>query len=283
MGKHGRDFAWGAAFRRQLQKEERGCGTVEKYRRDVRAFAAWLGERPVTRETTAAWRDALLREGYAPATINSMLAAVNHFFRFMGWEDCRVKALRLQRRMFRPAEQELNREEYGRLVAAAREQGRERLGLLLETICATGIRVSEVAYITVEAAEKGRTDVSLKGKIRTILLPNQLCRKLLKYARRKKIVSGEIFLTRNGTGLSRKQIWAEMKKLCQAAGVGPEKVFPHNLRHLFARSFYRACRDVLQLADVLGHSSVETTRIYLISTGMELARRMDRLGLVFSG
>ena len=192
MGKHSRDFAWGAAFRRQLQKEERGCGTVEKYLRDVRAFAAWLGERPVTRETTAAWRDALLREGYAPATINSMLAAVNHFFRFMGWEDCRVKALRLQRRMFRPAEQELNREEYGRLVATAREQGRERLGLLLETICATGIRVSEVAYITVEAAEKGRTDVSLKGKIRTILLPNQLCRKLLKYARRKKIVSGDM-------------------------------------------------------------------------------------------
>lgn len=280
MGKHSRDFAWGAAFRRQLQKEERGCGTVEKYLRDVRAFAAWLGERPVTRETTAAWRDALLREGYAPATINSMLAAVNHFFRFMGWEDCRVKALRLQRRMFRPAEQELSREEYGRLVATAREQGRERLGLLLETICATGIRVSEVAYITVEAAEKGRTDVSLKGKIRTILLPNQLCRKLLKYARRKKIVSGEIFLTRNGTGLSRKQIWAEMKKLCQAAGVAPEKVFPHNLRHLFARSFYRACRDVVKLADVLGHSSVETTRIYLLTTGEEHAREMERLRLI---
>lgn len=280
MGKHGRDFAWGAAFRRQLQKEERGCGTVEKYLRDVRALAAWLEERPVTRETTAAWRDALLREGYAPATINSMLAAVNHFFRFMGWEDCRVKALRLQRRMFRPAEQELNREEYGRLVATAREQGRERLGLLLETICATGIRVSEVAYITVEAAEKGRTDVSLKGKIRTILLPNQLCRKLLKYARRKKIVSGEIFLTRNGTGLSRKQIWAEMKKLCQAAGVAPEKVFPHNLRHLFARSFYRACRDVVKLADVLGHSSVETTRIYLLTTGEEHAREMERLRLI---
>ncbi len=280
MGKHGRDFAWGAAFRRQLQKEERGCGTVEKYLRDVRAFAAWLEERPVTRETAAAWRDALLREGYAPATINSMLAAVNHFFRFMGWEDCRVKALRLQRRMFRPAEQELSREEYGRLVATAREQGRERLGLLLETICATGIRVSEVAYITVEAAEKGRTDVSLKGKIRTILLPNQLCRKLLKYARRKKIVSGEIFLTRNGTGLSRKQIWAEMKKLCQAAGVAPEKVFPHNLRHLFARSFYRACRDVVKLADVLGHSSVETTRIYLLTTGEEHAREMERLRLI---
>ena len=280
MGKHGRDFAWGAAFRRQLQKEERGCGTVEKYLRDVRAFAAWLEERPVTRETAAAWKETLLREGYAPATINSMLAAVNHFFRFMGWEDCRVKALRLQRRMFRPAEQELSREEYGRLVATAQEQGRERLGLLLETICATGIRVSEVAYITVEAAEKGRTDVSLKGKIRTILLPNQLCRKLLKYARRKKIVSGEIFLTRNGTGLSRKQIWAEMKKLCQAAGVAPEKVFPHNLRHLFARSFYRACRDVVKLADVLGHSSVETTRIYLLTTGEEHAREMERLRLI---
>lgn len=281
MGKHSRDFAWGAAFRRQLQKEERGCGTVEKYLRDVRAFAAWLGERPVTRETTAAWRDALLREGYAPATINSMLAAVNHFFRFMGWEDCRVKALRLQRRMFRPAEQELNREEYGRLVATAREQGRERLGLLLETICATGIRVSEVAYITVEAAEKGRTDVSLKGKIRTILLPNQLCRKLLKYARRKKIVSGEIFLTRNGTGLSRKQIWAEMKAICKLAGVAASKVFPHNLRHLFAKMFYRVTHDVAKLADLLGHSSIETTRIYLISSGTEHERLLNSLQLVW--
>ena len=268
-----------AAFARQLGEEERSPATLEKYLREVRQFAAFLGGREVTRDLAAAWREELSAR-QSPATVNGKLTALDRLLAFLGWEDCRVKALRLQRRMFRPAEQELSREEYGRLVATAREQGRERLGLLLETICATGIRVSEVAYITVEAAEKGRTDVSLKGKIRTILLPNQLCRKLLKYARRKKIVSGEIFLTRNGTGLSRKQIWAEMKKLCQAAGVGPEKVFPHNLRHLFARSFDRACRDVVKLAVVLGHSSVETTRIYLLTTGEEHAREMERLRLI---
>jgi site-specific recombinase XerD len=158
--------------------------------------------------------------------------------------------------------------------------GRDRLALLIETICATGIRVSEVRYITVEAAQAGQTTISLKGKLRTILLPGKLCRKLLKYARKRKIASGEVFLTRSGKGLGRRQIWAEMKALCSKAGVERSRVFPHNLRHLFARSFYRACRDVVKLADVLGHSSIETTRIYLISTGAEHARQMAKLGLV---
>ena len=158
--------------------------------------------------------------------------------------------------------------------------GKERIALLMETICATGIRVSEVKYITAEAAERGRTEVSLKGKVRTILIPGKLCRKLQKYAKKQKIVSGEIFLTRNGKGLSRRQIWAEMKSICGRAGVAASKVFPHNLRHLFARTFYKACRDVVKLADVLGHSSIETTRIYLISTGAEHARQMGRLGLI---
>ena len=221
--------------------------------------------------------------GYAAVTINSMLVAVNQFLHFLELDDMRVKTLRIQRRMFRSRERELTREEYGRLVETAHTLGKVRLALLIDTICATGIRVSEVKYITVEAIRSGRAEISLKGKIRTILIPNKLCRKLRKYAGKQKIASGEIFLTRSGKGLSRRQIWAEMKGLCRKAGVAPSKVFPHNLRHLFARSFYRACRDVVQLADVLGHSSVETTRIYLISTGMELARRMDRLGLVFSG
>ena len=266
-----------------LRGEEREPGTIEKYSRDVRVFAAWLQGREVSKERTVEWKEHLRAAGYAPVTINSMLVAVNQFLHFLGLDDMRVKTLRIQRRMFRSRERELTREEYGRLVETAHTLGKVRLALLIETICATGIRVSEVKYITVEAIRSGRAEISLKGKIRTILIPNKLCRKLRKYAGKQKIASGEIFLTRSGKGLSRRQIWAEMKGLCRKAGVAPSKVFPHNLRHLFARSFYRACRDVVQLADVLGHSSVETTRIYLISTGMELARRMDRLGLVFSG
>ena len=210
-----------------------------------------------------------------------MLAAVNAFFRFAGWEECRVRALRLQRRMFREPERELSREEYLRLLETARGRGQERLALLMETICATGIRVSEVRDITVEAVRAGRAEIALKGKIRTILLPGKLCRKLRKYAAARGIASGQVFLTRTGNSLSRKQIWAEMKALCQAAGVPASRVFPHNLRHLFARAFYRACRDVAKLADVLGHSSVETTRIYLLSTGAEHARYLEGLGLVY--
>ena len=269
-------------FCQHLRSEEREPGTIEKYRRDVRAFAAWLQGREVSKERVVEWKEHLRRSGYAPVTINSMLTAANQFFRFLGWDELRVRSLRIQRRVSRSRERELTREEYVRLVETARGLGKERLALLLETICATGIRVSEVKYITVEAAETGRAEVSLKGKIRTILIPNKLCRKLRKYARKQKTASGEIFLTRSGRGLSRRQIWAEMKAICAKAGVPAGRVFPHNLRHLFARCFYRACRDVVQLADVLGHASVETTRIYLASSGTEHARRMERLGLVIS-
>ena len=268
------------AFARTLRERERSPGTIEKYLRDIRAFAAWLEGAEVTRERAAAWRDGLLEQGYAPVTVNSMVAAINQFFAFLGWEDCKVKALKLQRKLFRDDRKELTREEYERLLAAAHGLGRERLALLLETICSTGIRVSEVKYITVEAAQAGRAEISLKGKLRTILLPGKLCRKLKKYARQQKTASGEIFLTRSGKGLSRRQIWAEMKRLCKTAGVAPSKVFPHNLRHLFARTFYRVCRDVVKLADVLGHSSIETTRIYLISTGAEHANILRKMHLV---
>ena len=269
-----------ADFARALRREERAAGTEENYLRHVRAFAAWLNGRPVTREGAAAWKESLLAAGYSPVTVNAMVAAVNKFFSLCGWADCRVKALRLQRRLFREEGRELTRREYDRLLAAARRSGKRRLELLMEAICATGIRVSEVKYLTVEAARAGRTEINLKGKVRTILIPGKLRKKLLGYAREKKIASGEIFLTRGGKGLSRKQIWAEMKALCKAAGVSPSKVFPHNLRHLFARTFYQVCRDVAKLADVLGHSSIETTRIYLISTGAEHARQLERLGLV---
>ena len=267
-------------FSDALAEEERSAGTIEKYVRDVRRFAAWLDGEEASRERTAAWRDGLLERGYAPVTINSMVAAVNRFFAVLGWEECKVKALKIQRKLFRDDRRELTREEYQRLLDAAHGLGRERLALLLETICATGIRVSEVKYITVEAAHAGRAEISLKGKLRTILLPGKLCRKLKKYARQQKNASGEIFLTRSGKSLSRRQIWAEMKRLCKAAGVAPSKVFPHNLRHLFARTFYRVCRDVVKLADVLGHSSIETTRIYLISTGSEHANILRKMHLV---
>ena len=269
-----------AAFAACLQREERSSGTVEKYRRDAAAFAAWLGCCELTRETAARWRDHLLREGYAPATINSMLSAVNALLRFLGREDCKIKFLRVQRKAFREQSRELTRAEYQRLLDTAAEQGQERLGLLMETICATGIRVSEVRYITVEAAQRGRAEINLKGKIRTILLPAKLCRKLLKYARKQKTASGEIFLTKSGKPVSRRQIWREMKMLCEKAGVESSKVFPHNLRHLFAATFYKVCRDIVKLADILGHSSINTTRIYLMTTGMEHARQLEKLGLV---
>ncbi|GAB2045038.1 tyrosine-type recombinase/integrase [Agathobaculum sp. TL06] len=268
------------AFAKHLRQMERSSGTIENYLRHVQTFAAWLGGRTVSKEAAAEWKAHLLSAGYAPATINAMLGGLNRFFSFAGWRECQVKALRLQRRLFRDDSRELTREEYDRLLNTARAQGRERLALLMETICATGIRVSEVQYLTVKAAEQGKAEITLKGKIRTILIPSKLRKKLLKFARKNKTASGEIFLTRNGKGLSRKQIWAEMKAICKAAGVSPSKVFPHNLRHLFARTFYKVCRDVAKLADVLGHSSIETTRIYLISTGAEHEKQLDRLGLV---
>ena len=269
-----------AAYGRDLATEERSHGTIENYLRHVRIFSAWLNGVPVTKEQTAGWKEYLLSQGYAPTTINSMLAALNGLFRFLGWDECRVKFLKVQRRLFRDAGRELTRPEYEHLLETAKERGQDRLVLLMEAICATGIRVSEVRYITAEAVREGRTEIALKGKIRTILLPGKLCRKLEKYARQKKITSGELFLTRSGRPMSRKQIWAEMKGVCRAAGVAPSKVFPHNLRHLFARCFYRVSRDVAKLADVLGHSSIETTRIYLISTGAEHARTLDQLRLI---
>lgn len=268
------------AFERALHMEERAAGTIENYLRHVRRFAAFLEDRPVDRETVVLWKEELLSHGYDPASVNAMLVALNKYFAFMGWPDCRIKALRLQKKLFREEQRELNRSEYDRLLAAAHTHGKERLALLIEAICATGVRVSEVRYLTVEAAQNRKAVISLKGKIRTILIPGKLVKKLLKYARKNKIASGEIFRTRSGKGISRKQIWAEMKALCGKAGIAASKVFPHNLRHLFARIFYKVSRDVAKLADVLGHSSIETTRIYLISTGTEHARQLERLGLI---
>ena len=267
------------AYCLSLLADERAAGTVAKYRRDVTAFARWLGGRPVSKENSTGWKAYLLNRGYAPRTINSMLAAVNSFFRFAGW-NIKVKFLKIQRQLFRDATRELNRAEYTQLLAAARSNGQGRLALIMETLCATGIRISELRYITVAAVQQGKATISLKGKIRTILLSTKLCRKLLKYAKKQKIATGEIFLTSSGKGISRRQVWHELKRLCAAAGVESSKVFPHNFRRLFAVTYYKASRDIARLADVLGHSSIETTRIYLTVSGADQARQLDRLGLV---
>lgn len=267
-------------FEDYLRHDEREESTIEAYLRSLTRFAEWADGRAVTKELAMEWKAVLSESGYRPISVNAMLAAVNKFFTCMGREDCKVKYLKLQRQMFRKSEKDLSKEEYQRLVQAAHEKGDLRMELILETICATGIRVGELKYITVEAVRAGVAEIALKGKIRTILLPHRLCRKLQKYAKQQKIASGKLFLTQDGLPVSRQSIWTRMKALCEAAGVERSKVFPHNLRSLFARSFYGSCHDVVRLADVLGHSSIETTRIYLMSTGKEYLRQLDRLGLV---
>ena len=267
-------------FEDYLRHDEREESTIEAYLRSLTRFAEWADGRAVTKELAMEWKTALTEAGYRPISVNAMLAAVNKFFTCMGREDCKVKYLKLQRQMFRKSEKDLSKEEYQRLVQAAHEKGDLRMELILETICATGIRVGELKYITVEAIRAGVAEIALKGKIRTILLPHRLCRKLQKYAKQQKIASGKLFLTQDGLPVSRQSIWTRMKALCEAAGVERTKVFPHNLRSLFARSFYGSCHDVVRLADVLGHSSIETTRIYLMSTGKEYIRQLDKLGLV---
>ena len=267
-------------FEDYLRHDEREESTIEAYLRSLTRFAEWADGRAVTKELAMEWKTALSEAGYRPISVNAMLAAVNKFFTCMGREDCKVKYLKLQRQMFRKSEKDLSKEEYQRLVQAAHEKGDLRMELILETICATGIRVGELKYITVEAVRAGVAEIALKGKIRTILLPHRLCRKLQKYAKQQKIASGKLFLTQDGLPVSRQYIWTRMKALCEAADVERSKVFPHNLRSLFARSFYGSCHDVVRLADVLGHSSIETTRIYLMSTGKEYLRQLDKLGLV---
>lgn len=266
-------------FAAYLRERDRSEATVEKYLHDVRELAAYADGRPLTQALAVEWKRDLLERGLSPSTVNCRIAAANAFFRCLDLQ-IHLGSLRVQRQMFRNEERDLTLSEYHRLVQAARESGDERLALLFETICATGIRVSEVKHITVEAVRAGFARIHLKGKIRTILIPDVLCRKLRIYAKEKKISAGEIFLTKTGRSLSRTQIWAMMKAICTRADVAPEKVYPHNLRHLFARTYYEETHDIAQLADVLGHSSMSTTRIYLISTGKEHRKQLERLRLV---
>lgn len=266
-------------FRRWLIEQERSEVTVAKYMRDARRFTEFAGERPPDKALVMAYKTALGRD-YAVAGANSMLAAVNAFLRFTGRGDLCVRLFKIQQQIYRAAEKELTREEYRRLVKTADAQGNRRLSLLMQTVCGTGIRIGELEYVTMEAVERGEATVSCKGKTRTVFIVAALRRKLQGYAREQGIAAGPIFITGSGKPMDRSNVWREMRSLCEQANVSPDKVFPHNLRHLFARTFYGEERDIVKLADVLGHSSINTTRLYVISTGAEHQRRMEQLRLI---
>lgn len=269
-----------AKFKEHLILEERSSATIEKYCRDVAAFANYVNGETITKELAIAYKTKLKDDGYAVRSINSMLSSINSFFAFLGWHDLKVKTIKIQQQIFCPEEKELTKTEYMRLVNTAKAKHNERLCLILQTICGTGIRVSELQFITVEAAKRGEATVSCKGKTRSVFIVRELQKKLLRYADEQGIESGCIFITRGGKPVSRTNIWRDMKALCEEANVNPNKVFPHNLRHLFARVFYGIEKDIAKLADILGHSSINTTRIYIISTGTEHRQRMETMRLI---
>ena len=268
-----------AEFKEHLILEERSTATIEKYIRDVNAFSVFTVNAEIEKETVIAYKKHL-QEHYAVRSVNSMLASINSLFAFLGWHDLKVKALKLQQQVYCPEEKELTKAEYARLCRAAQRKHNNRLNLILQTICGTGIRVSELQFITVEAVKQGEAVVSCKAKTRSVFIVKELKQKLLRYAAEQNIKSGTIFVTRTGKPLSRTNIWREMKALCIEANVNPGKVFPHNLRHLFARVFYGIEKDIAKLADILGHSSINTTRIYIISTGTEHRKRMENMRLI---
>ena len=266
------------AFRAYLVREEKSPVTIEKYLRDANTFIKFAMGRSVTKELTVEYKNELLGKNYAVRSINSMLASLNSFLSFLGWDDCKVKSLRCQRQIYCTEEKELTKAESMRLLRASRRN--EQLNLVLQTICGTGIRVSELRYFTVEAVRDGEITVNCKSKTRTILVPDKLRKLLLNYTKSRGISCGAVFLGKNGKPLDRSSIWRQMKQLCQSAGVKETKVFPHNLRKLFARTFYGIEKDIAKLADILGHSSIDTTRIYIVTTGIEHRRKIERLGLV---
>ena len=268
-----------AVYLQFLQEQEKSSGTLEKYRRDLHQFFAYFQERELDKGALLEWK-AYLQKQYHPSSVNGKLTTVNGFFTFYGRYALRMKLLKIQKEIFSREEKELSRTEYGRLVGAAEQKGNERLALVIQTICATGIRVSELQYITVEAVCRGRAEVNCKGKRRIIFLPVELQKKLKGFLKRNGIREGVVFRTKTGNPLNRSNIWADMKKLCRMAHVEPSKVFPHNLRHLFARTFYSIEKDIAKLADLLGHSSVETTRIYIMESGREHRKKLEKMRLV---
>ena len=264
-----------------LKEQERSAATIQKYSHNLTVLCEYLNGEPLTKVALIEWKQKLV-DTCSPASVNSMLSSVNGFLSFMGWRELTLRQLKLQKSLFLDESKELTRAEYVRLVQAAQRQENERLSLVIQTICATGIRVSELRYITAEAVCRGRAEIANKGKRRIIFLPDKLCRLLKAYMRKQKKTAGPVFTTRTGRPLDRSNIWREMKALCESAGVEPEKVFPHNLRHLFARTFYSVERDLSRLADILGHSSINTTRIYTAESGSVHARQMQRLELVIT-
>ncbi len=266
-------------FANHLKNEEKSRNTIDKYVRDTRAFAEYANGCEITKDIVLTYKIELQKK-YAAGSVNSVLAAINSLLAFLGWRDLKIKSVKFQQKIFCPEEKELTKAEYARLCTAAEEKHNSRLSLILQTVAATGIRISELKYITVEAAKKGEATVNCKGKTRTVIIVDKLKRKLLGYAKSRKIESGMIFITKSGKSVDRTNIWREMKNLCEEAEVNPEKVFPHNLRHLFARTFYGMDKDIAKLADILGHSSINTTRIYIISTGAEHRRLMENMRLI---
>jgi len=266
-------------FERYLKNEEKSMATIEKYMRDVRAFFEFVGSCEINKEKILEYK-AQLETSYAISSANSMIAALNSFFRFCGRHDLCVKQFKIQRQAYCSEEKELTRTEYLRLLEAANQKHNERICLIIQTICGTGIRVSELQYITVESLKMGEAVVNCKGKTRRIFIVSELKKKLLRYAKEQNIVSGAIFITKKGTPISRNSVWKQMKALCECAGVSPGKVFPHNLRHLFARTFYGLEKDIAKLADILGHASINTTRIYIATTGAEHRRKMEHMRLI---
>ncbi len=263
-----------------LKADEKADATIEKYVRDIRAFAHYLDGKSVSKEIAVAYKKMLLNSNYAKRSINSIIASLNGLFDFMKEYDCKLKTIKIQRQAFCSEEKELTKAEYTRLIRTANQKGNERLNLIIQTICGTGIRVSELQFITVAAVYSGEAVVSLKGKTRTIFIVKDLQKKLLRYCREHNITEGYVFITRTGKPMSRTNIWKEMKNLCESANVNPNKVFPHNLRHLFARTFYGIEKDIAKLADILGHSSINTTRIYITTTANEHRQRMENLRLI---
>lgn len=268
------------AYSKHLVLEEKSKLTIEKYLRDVVAFQVFINEREMSKENVIAYKRKLIRDRYTLRSINSMLASINSLFDYAGWMDCKVKSIKIQQEIFCSEEKEISKSEYERLTMAAKKKHNERLSLLIQTICGTGIRVSELRYITVEAVKNGFAQVTCKGKTRRIFLVKELRKKLLSYTKAKGILTGSIFVTRKGKPMDRSNIWREMKALCKEANVSRKKVFPHNLRHLFARTFYKIEKDIAKLADILGHSSINTTRIYIMSTGSEHQAKMENMRLV---
>ena len=266
-------------FKKYLIEDEKSENTIEKYIRDITFFMAWLCGREVTKILALEYKKALC-EKYAPASVNASISSLNSFFVFMEWHDIRIKAFKIQRQIFSSKDKELTRAEYERLLTAAKDKKNQRLYYLIQTIASTGIRVSELRYITVSAVKSRQAVINCKGKMRVVILPKELCKILKEYIRENNIKNGAVFVSRNGKTLDRSHIWKMLKALCKTAGVSKEKVFPHNLRHLFARTYYSLQKDIVRLADILGHSSINTTRIYTIETGTVHRRQIEKLGLL---